>query len=283
MFKGNKILNWLYQLRPEALIAIGLFFMLLIAFIDYLTGFELSIALFYVLPVVLVTWFVSKRSGFILAVACAFAWYASNALAGETYSSPLIPYWNTVSRLCYLFIVIALLSEVRKAYDKERQSSRTDFLTGALTSRAFYEILRSEIQRSQRHAPHYILAYLDIDNFKQVNDLFGHSVGDELLRCVVDTMKANLRATDIVARLGGDEFAILLTDSEPYSSANVIGRLRQELINMMRVNHWPVTFSIGVMVCTHQLESADDCIRQVDEVMYRVKNNGKDAIEVLVY
>jgi diguanylate cyclase (GGDEF)-like protein len=283
MPNGRKILHRLYQLGPEALIPIGLFFMLLIAFIDYLTGFELSIAFFYVLPVALVTWFVNRRSGFILAVACALAWYASNTLAGATYSSPLIPFWNTVSRLVYLFIVSALLSEVRIAYEKERQSSRTDFLTGALNSRAFYEVLKSEIQRSQRHASHYILAYFDIDNFKQVNDLFGHSVGDDLLRCVVETMKANLRTTDIVARLGGDEFAILLHDSEPDSSANVIGRLRLELINVMQVSNWPVTFSIGVMVCSHPLESADDCIRQVDEVMYRVKNNGKNAIEVLIH
>ncbi len=70
--------------------------------------------------------------------------------------------------------------------------------------------MKAEVERSRRYARQFTIAYFDLDNFKAVNDQFGHAAGDELLKAVVDIIRAHVRATDVIARLGGDEFALLL-------------------------------------------------------------------------
>ena len=104
--------------------------------------------------------------------------------------------------------------------------ARIDFLTGVLNSRAFYQIATAEIQRSGRYGHPLTLAYIDLDNFKTVNDEFGHSTGDELLKTVARTFSDNLRSSDYVARLGGDEFAILMTETSAQAALNVVARIQ---------------------------------------------------------
>lgn len=94
-------------------------------------------------------------------------------------------------------------------YIDDETAADTDYLTGALNPRGFYERVQQEIGRSARTHKPFAVAYIDLDNFKVVNDTLGHSVGDELLITVVSILDNHLRKIDVVARLGGDEFAIL--------------------------------------------------------------------------
>ncbi|HTC77354.1 MAG TPA: diguanylate cyclase, partial [Terriglobales bacterium] len=103
--------------------------------------------------------------------------------------------------------------QLAAALAAEKELSRSDPLTGLPNRRAFYEVALAEADRARRYRHPLSLAYLDVDNFKQVNDDYGHDAGDELLVRVAEVLRRNLRNNDIVARLGGDEFAMLLPET----------------------------------------------------------------------
>jgi diguanylate cyclase (GGDEF)-like protein len=124
---------------------------------------------------------------------------------------------------------------------------------------------------------------MDIDNFKAVNDEFGHSVGDALLRTVAGTISANLRTTDYIARLGGDEFAILMPETGAEAALTVTARIQGLLEEQMLKNRWPVTSSIGLVTCLKPPPSTDRLIQMADEQMYNCKREGKDCIHATVF
>jgi diguanylate cyclase (GGDEF)-like protein len=249
-----------------------------LGYLDYLSGFEFSFSLFYLLPVSITAWFVNRDSGFIISVFSALAWAISNRLAGEIYSHPGIGYWNTFVRLSIFVIVSQLLTDLKQAIQKERNSSRTDFLTGVTNSRSFFELASIELLRSKRYNRPLTVAYIDLDNFKQINDRFGHATGDSLLRVVAETMLSNLRRTDIVTRMGGDEFVVLFSETNEESAKVAITKLRDSLLETMEQNKWNVTFSIGAITFNSFTGTADELLRQVDELMYMVKAHGKNNI-----
>ena len=255
----------------------------LLGVIDYFTGYELSFSLFYLLPVALVSWYVGREQGLVISIASAAIWLMANVLAGESYSSTLFLYWNTIVRLGFFLIVALLLSELRISWENERTLSRTDFLTGSLNSRAFYELTEAEIRRSQRYRSPLTVVHIDLDNFKEVNDRFGHSAGDGLLQDIVNIIKNNIRVTDAVARLGGDEFAILLLEVDEESTRMIIPRLHQVLSKEMEQRNWPVTFSMGVLICNTAPASVNEMLHQVDQLMYTVKSDGKDGVCYALY
>jgi len=167
--------------------------------------------------------------------------------------------------------------------EHERSQARSDFLTGALNSRAFEQIAAAEIQRSGRYSHPLTLAYIDIDNFKAVNDEFGHSTGDGLLKTIARTISENLRTTDYVARLGGDEFAVLMPETGAEAALMVMARIQALLEEQMREKRWPVTTSIGMVTCLKPPPSTDRLIQMADEQMYACKREGKDCIHATVF
>ncbi len=269
--------RYLNQQSQDVLLVIALALMLILGVIDYATGYELSFALFYLIPVSLAAWFAGREAGFLVSIASAATWYLANSLAGESFSNVLIPLWNSASRLFFFFIVSWLLAQLRRAMDHERALSRTDYLTGAMNSRSFLEIAQFEINKLQRHQRTPTFIYIDLDNFKDINDQLGHTTGDEVLKSVVSKIGENIRAEDIVARLGGDEFAILLTETNQEKAYKVVSRLQKILLEEMERSRWPVTFSIGVLTITTPA-NVSEIIRQGDELMYSAKNSGKNAI-----
>ena len=157
--------------------------------------------------------------------------------------------------------------------------SRKDFLTGVANSRSFYEIATKEIERTARFIHPLSLAYIDIDNFKQVNDTLGHSAGDKLLHSVADKIKENIRTIDAVSRLGGDEFAILMPETNAENAMSALNKLQHYLMDMVQENNWPVTFSIGVVTCSESCK-LDELIKEADNLMYKVKVSGKTELKI---
>jgi diguanylate cyclase (GGDEF)-like protein len=131
--------------------------------------------------------------------------------------------------------------------------------------------------RRYRHP--FSVAYLDFDNFKFINDTLGHSVGDDLIRVVVETLNHELRKTDQAARLGGDEFAILMPETDGKIAPQVMERMCSKLLDSMKGNNWPVTFSIGLATFNKPPNSVDDMIKAADSLMYEAKNNGKNRVK----
>jgi diguanylate cyclase (GGDEF)-like protein len=144
--------------------------------------------------------------------------------------------------------------------------------------RAFYEMVQAERARSARYGRPITLGYLDVDNFKRVNDTFGHAVGDELLACVAQVLRTRLRTSDSVGRLGGDEFALLLPETSAQAGEVALQSLRAALVDTMKLRGWPVTFSIGAATFLENPPSTEQMIRTADELMYTVKKSGKNRV-----
>ena len=170
----QRISTFIVRLPKPGLILVSLAITLLLGVLDYLTGYEVSFAFFYLVPVSLVAWFVGRDAAVGLSVVSAITWQVSNILAGESLSNPLIFLWYTSTRLGFFLVVAILLDRLRLALANERKLSRTDTLTGALNRRAFYEVASIEITRARRYDRPLSVAYIDLDNFKAVNDRFGH-------------------------------------------------------------------------------------------------------------
>ncbi len=171
------------------------------------------------------------------------------------------------------------LSAVKKALEAARRSARTEPLTGISNSRAFSEVVGREIDRARRYSHSLSFAYIDLDDFKAVNDRFGHSVGDMLLQAVAHSIMKDIRETDTVARLGGDEFGILLPETGPKAARHFIERIRDRLTHDVQEHGWPVTFSIGVATFMRPPIDVNEAIRIADSLMYSAKNSGKNTIK----
>ena len=175
-------------------------------------------------------------------------------------------------------VVLVILSTLREALEHERELARTDSLTGASNSRSFVEHTQFELRRSARYGNPFSLAYIDLDNFKAINDRFGHSTGDDLLRAVAESLKVVVRPSDIVARLGGDEFAILFVEADYKAAQVAIRRVQKALSDATSEAGWPITFSIGMVTCEEPNLSVDELLQRADSLMYGVKRSSKNGI-----
>ncbi len=254
-----------------------------LGFIDYETGYEVSFSLFYLLPVSLVTWTAGRRFGLIMSLLGAVVWQTADLYAGHDYSHPAIPFWNALIRLGFFTIVTYLLSSLRGLLQHEHEMAHMDPLTGAVNSRFFHELMASEVNRSHRYARPLTVAYFDLDDFKAVNDRFGHQVGDRVLCAVVQYARQRLRQADVIARLGGDEFALVLPETDRPAAEVVVSRIRAGLLGEMQRRGWPTTLSIGVLTCFALPGSTDEMLRLADGLMYSSKRAGKNTVSYSTY
>ena len=197
-----------------------------------------------------------------------------------SYSHPIAFWWNTIVRFASFVIVAQTLAALRQAAERERELARTDSLTGVRNRRFFYEAFELEAGRARRYASPFTVALLDVDHFKGVNDRFGHSAGDMVLRDIARTLQHNVRRSDVVARLGGDEFALLFPQTDSRAAESALRKLAEQLTAAMEAGGWPVTFSIGAVTCTGASCEAEELLRYADELMYGIKRDGSDGVGV---
>jgi diguanylate cyclase (GGDEF)-like protein len=250
----------------------------LLGLLDYATGNELTLSLFYLLPIVLVTWVVDRKTGLFMSFVSGLTLLGAEIASGQTFSHPIFYLINTLLRTLFYVVVVYLLAELQKSRKEEQLAARTDYITGAVNARYFNELLQMEISRIRRYPHPITLVYVDVDNFKLVNDLFGHKIGDEVLRCIATELKSQLRTTDTVARMGGDEFVMLLPSTRQPEARLVVSKVYTNLIETMRQRNWPVTFSMGAVCCEFSPYSAEQLVNMADELMYEVKNSTKNDI-----
>lgn len=254
-----------------------------IAVLDYVTGYEVALSLFYLIPIAIAAWEVGLTAGLVFSVASAATWGAVDYASGHQYSAVSIHVWNSVIRLGFFVIVTVLLADRRNLLRREGSLARTDFLTGVANSRHLFDQLNMELGRCARYGRPVSLAYIDLDDFKRVNDRDGHAAGDRLLRSVAEALDAQVRREDLVARVGGDEFAVILPESGAAAAAVVGRKLHAAVRQVLAGGTHPVTCSIGVVTCLRPPASADDFVRMADALMYQVKNMGKDAVACSAY
>jgi len=256
---------------------------LLLGIIDYFTGVELSISFFYLIPVSAAAWGLGKYTGLTYSVLSATAWLFFNLLSGQVFSNIFVGVWNTLIRFGFYGVVTILLTELHSALEEERLLASTDPLTGALNRHSFNELAEQKMILAEVNKRPYTVVYIDLDNFKPINDKQGHAIGDLALKAVVDTIQKQIRVADFLARFGGDEFAILLSDIGQDDAKRIVQRLRKVLLEKMDMHVWDITFSIGALTFLTMPHSVEEMIRLTDELMYEVKINGKDSIKYSVY
>jgi diguanylate cyclase (GGDEF)-like protein len=240
---------------------------------DLLTEPELSFYVFYFIPILLVTSYGGMTAGVVISLTAAVVWSAADHYSGAVYGGIFARYWNIIVR----FLSFLLVAAMQHLLGRERHLARTDFLTKLANRQYFYEIAEKEISRSRRYQMPFTVAYIDLDNFKQVNDRYGHSTGNRLLQTVAALLKQNIRDVDTAARLGGDEFALLLPQADQEAGKSVLLKLQALLNEAMREHAWPVTFSIGVVTFHQTPDSIRAMVNEVDQRMYTVKEKGKNG------
>ena len=274
----SRFLNWLEHIDKTPKMIMGVLLLCGVAILDFYTGVELSFSLFYLIPIAFFSFAFSASIGIGVAFISAAIWLLVDVLT-TTHSDTFAYLWNSIIRLGFFLLPAIML----KSLEQERIHARTDYLTGAINNRYFNEMLEREIERSLRYQHPFTIAFVDMDNFKTINDTFGHLYGDKMLRTLAERMKNHLRKTDIVARVGGDEFAILLPETNPEEAQIAIANLFSKITDEMGQKKWPVTFSVGVLTLSAPTLSADKILGIVDKMMYVVKNNGKNNIKYAVY
>ena len=162
------------------------------------------------------------------------------------------------------------------------QNALVDQLTGVANRRHFFQAAEEEFARFSRYNRPFSLLMLDLDHFKDVNDKFGHPVGDKVLKELSRTILLHKRDSDLFGRLGGEEFALLLPETNLAGATEIAVRLRRSCHSLAVPGHMAirVTVSIGVTQARSEDTSFDDVLSRVDETLYRAKNNGRDRVEV---
>ncbi len=169
--------------------------------------------------------------------------------------------------------------ELQEALRREQFLARTDSLTGIFNRRHFFDLAEQEFAIAKRYHQVISIIIFDIDHFKQVNDTFGHQVGDEVLQSVARIARENLRQADIFARHGGEEFIILLANSNAKESKVVTERIREDIAayhldtERGRVN---VTISIGIAELSPDVDTIDHLVKYADQALYKAKEQGRN-------
>ncbi|RFA26981.1 hypothetical protein CAI21_15570 [Alkalilimnicola ehrlichii] len=268
--------SFLSQRSKAGLLILSTLLLAFMGVVDMLSGPELATSVFYLVPIIIVTWYAGFGMGSLTAVAAALVWLGAERYDGVVYSYAFIPYWNMGVRFIFFLLIAYLLARLHDELRSEEQLARTDDLTGLANPRQFRRETEYEIHRASRYNHPFTAAFLDLDNFKAVNDNFGHLVGDQVLREVSDCIKTSLRRPDLAARLGGDEFALLLPETDVEGAHSILERLQESIRTRMRQHAWPVTVSIGAMTFMRPPESVEEIVRRTDRLMYRVKASGKN-------
>jgi diguanylate cyclase (GGDEF)-like protein len=203
-----------------------------------------------------------------------------------------LPYQYTQTDLDILGMFAAQAAiAIRNAtlYKKIEQVSITDELTGLFNRRGFFQFGEREFERSLRFSRPLSVLMLDIDHFKRVNDTYGHSTGDQVLRALADCFRQNKRGIDVEGRYGGEEFVLLLPETLLPGASQIAERLRQSVadlsIPVCRVNgdssvNLRITVSVGVAHMLPEISSLDALIHRADQALYRAKDSGRNRVVV---
>lgn len=262
-----------------------------LGWLDYETGPDIGFSLFYLVPIAAGAWFVGRGAGIALAVAAAIAWLGAD-LGWREQGMGAVTHWNAFTRLVIYLAIAVLMALVREDRDRlaslnaqlslalgsEKRLARTDRLTEIGNSRKFLEHLALDL--TAKRSP-ICVAFLDIDNFKRVNDLHGHDAGDALLRRIAADLTEVVRAADVTARMGGDEFAVLFRGVDPARAAS----LGRRIVDRVRAagEEYPeaeIGASVGIAWFASAPADAREVMRAADAAMYEAKAAGKGEVRI---
>ncbi len=241
---------------------------------DRMTGYHLSLGLFYVAPVSLLSWYGSRRAGLLGASACAMTWLLANSFTAPPEVLPMIIVWNTLIRFGFFAIIATLLTTLHDSLVREEELARVDHLTGLMNSRAFHESADLELMRARRGEYPLTLLYLDLDHFKKLNDRLGHVAGDAVLVTFARALQRGVRATDLVCRIGGDEFVVMLPNTSREQGERVASKIHELVSGDDQLAGHGIAVSIGAVTVDAPPSTIDELVAVADAAMYEAKRAG---------
>jgi diguanylate cyclase (GGDEF)-like protein/PAS domain S-box-containing protein len=198
------------------------------------------------------------------------------------HAKPKRPQAADLERIAFAANLAAVAIESRYAYEELERRAYTDYLTGLANRRYFLEQAESELVRTLRYGRELSILMLDIDRFKQVNDTYGHKVGDLVLQKLSEVCRATLRDVDIAGRIGGEEFAVLLPETGDKSAMEAAERLRAALAaaQVTLSGGLPLHFtaSFGVATLKDKDTNIDTLLNQADQALYQAKSEGRNRV-----
>ena len=159
--------------------------------------------------------------------------------------------------------------------------SMRDGLTGLFNHTYFYQQIDMEVRRYVRYGTAVSLVLIDIDDFKKVNDIFGHQEGDRILAAMGRNLASVARDSDICCRYGGEEFAVILPLTDVHVAGVIADRLRTKLVEFLPDGCTMVTVSIGVVSCGEKTRTSRELVKKADAALYQAKRNGKNRVVVI--
>lgn len=247
---------------------------------QFLTSVSLEPLL--LLPVVIASWYGNLITGLSVSFITAFTVLVSydHVLLSVPNTDALYTALVYFSALCILSILIDNFST---AFKVEEAAAEHDHLTGLLNIRGLTLLLEEEIARTKRYRHPFTVAYIDIDNFKAINDSKGHREGDVILCKLSKIITTSFRESDYIGRIGGDEFVCLLPETKQPDAKVVFDKLQKNLDSAFCSSDIVVTFSIGVVTFEAAPPNSQAALALVDKVMYRVKKLNKNDAAFQVY
>lgn len=266
------------SLSKRRVVGLSLLFILFIDFLDFLIGGLLHLSVFLLAPVALVTWNVGLRSGLVFSTLSASYLIVDYLIHPFLFPHPWIVLWDTAAIIFYFAAVCYVLAALKVELGNAYQKSKTDTLTGLLNSSAFFEAAEAERERSIRYRHPFTFCFLDLDNFKKINDTHGHLMGDKLLKKVSAILKMEVRSSDLVGRIGGDEFVVLFPETGPEAAEELSLKLKRAVDEGIKGEVPLVTISMGVVTYFDIPEKIDEIVHAADVLMYEAKKAGKNSL-----
>ena len=260
-------------LRLSAYIALTLG----VYWVNHHTPSEIRLGILYIVPVLLVTWTEGLAWGLVFALVTTGL---REVVASEQVPAGTPVQWRLVNAGAYVAVLAVGMAGLQRLRHIQEQLSRLathDPLTSLVNARTFAARLTTELERNRRYPRPLSLLYLDLDDFKVINDSHGHQTGDAVLRLVADAMRSSVRQSDVIGRLGGDEFAVLMPETDAQLADAAAQRLAAGLRTVFKGTP-TVTASIGVVSCSAPEANTDELLRRADQAMYEAKRTGKDRV-----
>lgn len=271
--------------RRQAVHAVAVSFATVVAF-DIISGPQISPSMGYVFVECLAAWTLREAAGIAVVLLCVLANSLINGIGIVAFGVPGtfsagVTLWNMGTRTLTAIMIVLMVATLRHSIDRERWRASTDYLTQSLNRGAFRSRLERVAKLAHRRHAKLLLVYMDLDGFKAVNDLHGHSAGDLVLRRFADEARARIRAGDLFARVGGDEFCALLVIEQGAAPEQVAESLHARLSDALGMTGFGVTCSMGAVILDPVASlDTERLISLADQAMLEVKRNGKDAIRI---
>jgi len=266
-FNLSSLLGYVRSLPPWALTIIAVVAVVVVSLFDVATSDVVAVKYLYLIPVLLIACSAKTRITLVLIALTVVAELAVAIYAGRQVVAATA--FSLLGRTLVACIVAALVIELQLLVEQQTKLAQTDPLTGLANRRVFFSAANREITRQTRNERPIAMLYLDLDGFKQLNDVHGHAAGDAVLVQFAEQLRGATRSTDVVARLGGDEFAILLPEADRDAVAALAERIEGTPANTERSGS--IGVSIGVVAYVPPFPNIDTMLAEAEWLMYKSK------------